>query len=67
MAVFNMLGGYSLAEADDVRRIMGKYYRMKGGVARQMLDVYQRALRRERRLDLPRRADDGPADLGLLR
>jgi DNA polymerase III alpha subunit len=39
MAVFNMLGGYSPAEADDVRRIMGKYYRMKGGVARQMLDV----------------------------
>jgi DNA polymerase III subunit alpha len=41
MAVFNMLGGYSPAEADDVRRIMGKYYRMKGDIARRMLGQYE--------------------------
>jgi DNA polymerase-3 subunit alpha len=37
MAIFQMLGGYSASEADTVRRIMGKYYRIKGGVAAEML------------------------------
>jgi DNA polymerase-3 subunit alpha len=37
MAIFQLLGGYSASEADTVRRIMGKYYRIKGGVAAEML------------------------------
>jgi DNA polymerase III subunit alpha len=41
MAVFELIGGYSRAEADDVRKIMGKYYRMKGDAAFQMLDLHR--------------------------
>jgi DNA polymerase-3 subunit alpha len=37
MAIFQLLGGYSASAADTVRRIMGKYYRIKGGVAAEML------------------------------
>jgi DNA polymerase-3 subunit alpha len=41
MAIFQHLGGYSAAEADTVRRIMGKYYRIKGDVAARMLGAYE--------------------------
>jgi DNA-directed DNA polymerase III PolC len=41
MAIFEHLGGYSAAEADTVRRIMGKYYRIKGDVAARMLGAHQ--------------------------
>jgi DNA polymerase III alpha subunit len=41
MAVFQMLGGYSAGEADTVRRIMGKYYRIGGDVAAQMLGTHE--------------------------
>jgi DNA polymerase-3 subunit alpha len=41
MAIFQHLGGYSASEADTVRRIMGKYYRIKGDVAAQMLGAYE--------------------------
>jgi DNA polymerase-3 subunit alpha len=41
MAIFQLLGGYSAGEADTVRRIMAKYYRIKGGVAAQMLGEYE--------------------------
>jgi DNA polymerase-3 subunit alpha len=41
MAVFVELGGYSAAEADDVRRIMAKYYRIKGDVAQKMLETHR--------------------------
>jgi DNA polymerase-3 subunit alpha len=41
MSIFELIGGYSAAEADDVRRIMAKEYRKKGGVARQALEVYE--------------------------
>jgi len=41
MAIFELLGGYSAAEADTVRRIMGKYYRIKGGVAAEMLATHR--------------------------
>lgn len=41
MAVFQHLGGYDAAEADDVRRIMAKYYRMKGGAAAEMLEAHR--------------------------
>lgn len=41
MAIFQHLGGYSAAEADTVRRIMGKYYRIKGDVAARMLGTYE--------------------------
>jgi DNA polymerase-3 subunit alpha len=41
MAIFQILGGYTAAEADTVRRIMGKYYRIKGGVAAEMLATHR--------------------------
>jgi DNA polymerase-3 subunit alpha len=41
MAVFEHLGGYSAAEADTVRRIMAKYYRIKGDVAARMLGEHE--------------------------
>jgi DNA polymerase-3 subunit alpha len=37
MSVFELLGGYSPAEADDVRRIMAKDYRSKDGLAQRNL------------------------------
>jgi hypothetical protein len=51
MAVFQHLGGYSASEADTVRRIMGKYYRIKGDVAARMLGAYE-----ERFVETPRRS-----------
>lgn len=41
MSVFEHLAGYSAAEADTVRRIMGKYYRIKGDVAARMLGEHE--------------------------
>jgi DNA polymerase-3 subunit alpha len=41
MAIFQLLGGYTAGEADIVRRIMGKYYRIKGGVAAEMLATHR--------------------------
>jgi DNA polymerase-3 subunit alpha len=41
MAIFQHLGGYSAAEADTVRRIMGEYYRIRGDVASRMLGAYE--------------------------
>lgn len=41
MRVFEYLGGYSQAESDDVRRIMAKYYRIKGGAAAEMLGAHR--------------------------
>jgi DNA polymerase III subunit alpha len=41
MAVFEHLGGYSASESDTVRRIMGKYYRVKGDFAAQMLGEHE--------------------------
>jgi hypothetical protein len=41
MAVFEHLGGYTPAESDTVRRIMGKYYRIKGDVAARMLGEHE--------------------------
>jgi DNA polymerase-3 subunit alpha len=41
MAIFQLLGGYSASEADTVRRIMAKYYRIKGGVAAEMLGTHR--------------------------
>jgi DNA polymerase-3 subunit alpha len=41
MTIFELIGGYSAAEADDVRRIMAKEYRKKGGAARELLETYE--------------------------
>jgi DNA polymerase-3 subunit alpha len=41
MAIFMHLAGYSPAEADDIRKIMSKEYRKKGGAAAEMLETYR--------------------------
>jgi DNA polymerase-3 subunit alpha len=41
MAVFELLGGYTAAEADDVRRIMSKDYRSKEGKAQRNLELHR--------------------------
>jgi DNA polymerase III subunit alpha len=41
MAVFELLGGFSAAEADDVRRIMSKDYRSKEGKAQRNLALHR--------------------------
>jgi DNA polymerase-3 subunit alpha len=41
MEILEELGGFTGAEADDVRRVMSKYYRAKGDVAEKMLGKHR--------------------------
>jgi DNA polymerase-3 subunit alpha len=41
MAICVALGGFTPAEADDIRRIMSKAYRIKGDAAQQMLAAHK--------------------------
>lgn len=59
MKVVELVGGFSLVEADDVRRIMSKEYRQKGDAAKGRLGAY-----RERFLDHAERVLGIPREFG---